>query len=177
MGRPNVRKGFFGAARALLLALAVLAGAHAAPAQSGAAALKSVETGLGFSISVPETWAKGQPAGNNKFVMGSRDDDFAVIAADFGPVQTDAAAAARVYRDSFTTNGMTVETETEMALGGKTLKRFVLAIDTPAGPGHVDAVLLPVGDEVYAVMVVTPAASLDARRQVISQILESIALK
>ena len=37
--------------------------------------------------------------------------------------------------------------------------------------------MLPVGDEVYAVMVVTPAATLDARRAVISKILESIALK
>jgi hypothetical protein len=177
MGRSHVRNGFFGAARVLLLALAVVAGTQSAPAQSGAPALESVETGLGFSISLPGTWAKGQPAGNNKFVMGSRDDDFAVIVADFGPVQADAAAAARVYRDSFTTNGMAVETETDMALGGKTLKRFVLAIDTPGGAGHVDAVLLPVGDEVYAVMVVTPTASLDARRQVISKILESISLK
>jgi len=176
MGRSVVRNVCLGVARAVVLALAAFAAAPA-PAQGGAPALKSVETGLGFSMSVPETWAKGQPAGNNKFVMGSREDDFSVIVADFGPVQTDAAAAARVYRDSFTTNGMAVETETEMALGGKPFKRFVLTIDTPGGAAHVDAVMLPVGDEVYAVMVVTPASSLEARRAVITKILESIALK
>ena len=138
--------------------------------------MKTVDTGLGFSLAVPEAWAKGQPSRNNKFVMGSLEDDFAVVVADFGPAQSDAGAAAAIYRESFVRHGLTPTTESDVVIAGRTTKRYVFRLETPDGVGHAEAVLVTVRDEVYAVMVVTPAMLVDARRDVIARILDSIAM-
>jgi hypothetical protein len=141
-----------------------------------AVSMKTVDTGLGFTLSVPEAWAKGQPSRNNKFVMGSLDDDFAVVVADFGPVQPDPTAAASIYRESFLRHGLTPTTETEVVVAGKPTKRYVFRLETPDGEGHAEAVMIQVQDEVYAVMVVTPATLVERRREVIAKILGSIAM-
>ena len=60
--------------------------------------MRTVDTGLGFSLSVPDAWTRGQPSRNDKFVIGAPSDDFSVIVADFGQVQADAVKAANVYR-------------------------------------------------------------------------------
>jgi hypothetical protein len=138
--------------------------------------MKVVDTGLGFKLSVPETWATGQPTRNNKFIMGSLEDDFAVVVADFGPAQTDAAAAAAIYRESFIRHGLTPTTESDVVVAGRTMKRYVFRLETPDGEGHAEAVLVQVRDEVYAVMVVTPASLAEQRRGVIAKILDSIAM-
>jgi hypothetical protein len=137
--------------------------------------MKTVDTGLGFSISVPESWAKGRPTRNNKFLIGSLEEDFSVVVADFGPAQSDAAMADAVYRESFARHGLVPTTETEVVVGGKPVKRYVLRLETPDGVGHAEAVMLRVQDEVYAVMVVTPASDVERRREVIAAILGSIA--
>jgi hypothetical protein len=155
-----------------VVAVALLA-AVAASAQAAAASMKTVDTGLGFSISVPEGWTKGQPVKNNKFVMGAGDEDFSVIVADFGPAQPDAAQALAVYRESFAKNGLTLVTERDVA-GRPGSKEYVFALETPDGPGHAEGVLVHAGDEVYMVLVVTPAAALDARRGTIAAILGSV---
>lgn len=159
----------------MLILAALLAGSvQGVDRDYATVAFKSVDTGLGFSLSVPEHWAKGAPSGNNKLIVGSQEDDFAVIVADFGPAQQDRTAADAVYRDSFLRNGMTVTTETELEIGGKPYKRFILSIDTPSGPGHVEAVMVTVGDETFAVLAITPAAKLEARRAAIVKIFSSI---
>jgi hypothetical protein len=154
------------------VAVALLA-AVAASAQAAAASMKTVDTGLGFSISVPEGWTKGQPVKNYKFVMGAGDEDFSVIVADFGPAQPDAAQALAVYRESFAKNGLTLVTERDVA-GRPGSKEYVFALETPDVPGHAEGVLVQDGDEVYMVLVVTPAAALDARRATIAAILGSV---
>ena len=154
----------------LMMVVVALAAPQTAPS------MKTVDTGLGFTLSVPEAWAKGQPSRNNKFVMGSLDDDFAVVVADFGPAQPDQAAAATVYRDSFVRNGLTPTTETDAVVAGRPTKRYVFRLETPDGDGHAEAVMVQVRDEVYAVMVVTPATLLERRRDVIAKILGSIAI-
>jgi predicted Zn-dependent protease len=151
--------------------------AAGARAQGGTPPTKSVDTGLGITLSLPETWTRAQPYKNNKFVAGSADDDFSVLVADFGPAQTDAAEALTIYRESFLKNGLAPETETEMTIGGTTVRRYVLRLDTPAGPGHAEAAMVRVGDEMYAVVVVTPSSSLEARRATIAKILESIVVR
>lgn len=138
--------------------------------------MKTVDTALGFTLSVPEAWAKGQPSRNNKFVMGSLDDDFAVVVADFGPAQPDPTAAATIYRESFLRHGLTPTTETEVVVAGTPTKRYVFRLETPDGEGHAEAVMIQVRDEVYAVMVVTPTTLVERRREVIAKILGSIAM-
>src|SRR5215203_155465 len=151
---------------ALLMIVAAAFFALVAPQATGP--MKTVDTGLGFTLSVPEPWAKGQPSRNNKFIMGSLEDDFAVVVADFGPAQPDAAAAATVYRESFVRHGLTPTTESEVVVAGKPAKRYVLRLETPDGDGHAEAVLVQIQDEVYAVMVVTPAKLVERRREVIA---------
>jgi len=143
---------------------------------SGTVAMQTVRTGLGFSVSVPAAWTRGDPIRNDKLVIGARDDDFALVVADFGPAQADTAQALAVYRESFLKNGFTPVTETETTVAGRTFPRFVLRLDSPDGEGHAEAVLVRSGDEIYAVLVVTPAASLEDRRATIARIFESITL-
>ena len=71
-------------------------------------------------------------------------------------------------------NGLTPVTETDTTVMGKPAKRYVFRLDTPSGQGRAEAVMVPVGDEVYAVLVVTPSAAADARRATIAKILESV---
>jgi hypothetical protein len=159
---------------ALLMIVAAAFSALVAP--QATVPMKPVDTGLGFTLSVPEAWAKGQPSRNNKFVMGSLEDDFAVVVADFGPAQPDPAAAATIYRESFVRHGLTPTTESEVVVAGKATTRYVLRLETTDGEGHAEAVLVQVRDEVYAVMVVTPTVLVEQRRAVIAKILDSIAM-
>ncbi len=140
------------------------------------APMKTVDTGLGFTLSVPEAWAKGQPSRNNKFIMGSLEDDFAVVVADFGPAQSDPTTAATIYRESFVRHGLTPTTESDAVVAGRPSKRYVFRLETPDGEGHAEAVMVQVQDEVYAVMVVTPQTLVERRREVIAKILASIAI-
>jgi hypothetical protein len=158
------------------VAVALLA-AVAASAQAASVPMKTVDTGLGFSISVPEGWTKGQPVKNNKFVMGAGDEDFSVIVADFGPAQPDAAQAMAVYRESLAKNGLTLVTERDIAGRTGPAKEYVFALETPDGPGHAEGVLVHASDEVYLVLVVTPAAALDARRPTNAAILGSVTVR
>lgn len=149
----------------------------AASAQAAAGPMKTVDTGLGFSVSVPDGWTKGQPYKNNKFVMGAGDEDFSLIVADFGPAQPDASQALAVYRESLAKNGLTLVTERAVEGRGAVSKEYVFALETPDGPGHAEGVLVQSADEVYLVLVVTPAAALDARRETISAILASVTVR
>lgn len=138
---------------------------------------QTVDTGLGFTMALPSTWTRGQPNRNDKFVMGAGEDEFSVIVADFGPAQTDQTQALDVYRESFLKNGLTPVTETDATVAGKQTKRFVFRLETPAGAGHAEAVLLRVGDEMFAVVVVTSAGQVEARRATIAKIFESIVVR
>lgn len=158
------------------LVVFVLAGAALAR-ENKSEPVKTVDTGLGFTFSVPESWATGQPSGNNKFVIGSRDDDFAVIVTDFGPAQGDAGAAHAIYRESFAKSGFALQSEEDLTVAGKPAKRMVFTLETPNGQAHAEVVMLTVADEAYAVLVVTSVESLDERRPVIAKIFGSIALK
>jgi hypothetical protein len=155
----------------------VLVACVAAVAQGAPGPMKTVDTGLGFSISVPEGWTKGQPFKNNKFVMGAGDEDFSVVVADFGPAQPDDSQALAVYRESFAKNGLTLVTERAVEGRGAVTKEYVFALETPDGPGHAEGVLVQAADEVYMVLVVTPAAALDARRATIAAILASVTVR
>jgi hypothetical protein len=145
-------------------------------ALQAAAPMKTIDTGLGFTISVPEAWQRGQPYKNNKFVMGGGDEDFAVVVSDFGPAQADPAGAHAVYRESFAKAGLTIVSERQ-AEGGKAVKQYVLRLETPDGPGHAEAALVEAGGETYAVVVVTPEAAAAARRETIAKILDSITVR
>ncbi len=169
--------GMVGQSSIVRAAAVVVAVVFAVASVAADVAMKTVDTGLGFSLSVPETWTKGQPSKNNKFVIGSSDEDFAVVVSDFGPAQTDTAQALAIYRESFSKSGLAPQTESEMTVGGKTVKRFVLRFESPDGPGHGEAVLVQVADEMYAVLVVTPVATAETRRTTIAKIFESIAIK
>lgn len=163
---------------AFVLVVALLVAAPAVPAwQTTPAGVKTLDTGLGFTISVPESWEKGPPDKNNKFVAGDREADFSVVVSDFGPAQSDTATADKIYRASFVKYGLDLKTEAEMTVSGRSVRRYVFAFETPDGPGHAEGVILTVGDEVYSVLVVTPAAAADARRDAIAKILTSIAIK
>lgn len=162
---------------AILVIASAAWAAAASPRDDGADATQNVDTGLGFTLSVPATWTRGVAVRNDKFVMGSVDEDFAVIVADFGAAQTDQAQALAVYRESFLKNGFTPVTELEATIAGQTTKRIVFRLNTPDGPAHAEAVMLRVGDEMFAVLVVTTLAASDIRRPAIAKIFESIALK
>lgn len=151
--------------------------AVASPRDDGVEATQTVDTGLGFTLSVPATWTRGVAVRNDKFVMGSVDEDFAVIVADFGTAQADQAQALAVYRESFLKSGFTPVTELDATVAGQTTKRIVFRLDTPDGPAHAEAIMLRVGDEMFAVLVVTTLAASDIRRPAIAKIFESIALK
>jgi hypothetical protein len=157
--------------RAALLAALLAA---ATPGYAGDDAVKAVDTGLGFTISVPASWAKGTPSGNNKFLIGNREEDFAVIVTDFGPAQSDRAAAWALYQSSFTGSGFTLQSEAEVTVGGQPSKRMVFRLETQSGLAHAEVVMLTVADEAYAILVVTPVASLEARRATIAAIIDSI---
>lgn len=162
---------------ALLAAATLGLATGAAARQGGAAATQTVETGLGFKLSVPASWKRGNPVRNDRVVMGSGDDDFSLVVADFGAAQTDETAALAVYRESFLKNGLTPVTESDAKVGGRPARRYVFKFDTPAGEGHAEAVLLRSGDEMFAVLVVTPSATADARRATIAAIFDSIAFE
>lgn len=179
-GRPGLRYAARGSV-ACLVGLLWAASAGLAAAQGAATVAPSpvttVDTGLGFTIAVPASWARGQPSGNNKFVIGNPDEDFAAVVADLGPAQADAAAAKAVYLESFARSGLALVSEADATVAGRPAKRLVFSFETPAGAGHAEAVIVTAGDESYAVLVITPAAALEARRPAIARILESIALK
>ena len=138
--------------------------------------MKRVETGYGFSLEIPAALERGPQAGNARLVFASVSDDFTVVVANFGPKQDDATAASRVYRESFDKSGMTIETESDVIVSSIPGRRFVMKFDSPSGAGHAEAVLFPVGDEVFGVVAVVPAAGLESRRPVLRRILESIRL-
>lgn len=157
----------------LAMCLAVAASTH----DFSTAAVKPVDTRLGFTFEVPDFLQQGIASGNNRLVLGSVDDDFAVIVADFGPDQTDVAARDAVYRSALSRAGLTVATETDVTAAGRTFKRFVCTVETPAGVGHAEAVLVPVAGQVYALTVITPAATFDSRQPAIKRLFESIRIK
>jgi hypothetical protein len=139
--------------------------------------MKTVDTGLGFALSVPEPWVVGRPSNNNKFLAGSSEDDFAVVVTDFGPVVSDASLSDANYRESFAANGLDLKATAEVTISGRAFRKYIFKLNTPAGEGHAEALMVPVGSEMYSVMVVTPAAALGQRRAVMARILESIAFK
>jgi hypothetical protein len=141
--------------------------------------LKPVDTGLGFSIAVPSTWVVGtpSPSGSSKFVAGSRAEDFSVIVTDFGPLSSDSVEAEKTYRSSFDRYGFTVVTTADEVVAGVSVKRYVFSMKADTGDGHVEVVMLPVAGNMYAVMLVTPATSAEARRPLIASIFKSIVVK
>ena len=162
---------------AAFLAVATCSTAIAAQRDYANVKMKPVDTKLGFTISIPEVWAIDQPSDNNKFQAGSADDDFAVIITDFGPVPTDMAAGDANYRESFASTGFKLKSATEATVSGKTVKKYAFSLDTDTGEGYAEVVMLPIGEEMYSVLVATPAASLDKRQAIIEKILGSIAVK
>jgi hypothetical protein len=146
---------------------------HPVSAQSGTA-LKSFDTGLGFSVGLPATWVVGRPSGNNKFVAGSKDEDFSIVVTDFGPVPADAAEAEKVYRSSFDRYGFSLVTTADAVVAGAKVKRYVFSMKADAAEGHVEVVMLTARQTTYGVMVVTPVATAEARRPLIGRIFESI---
>ena len=164
----------------VFLAVLVLACASPAAAQLrdySSVKMKTVDSGLGFTLAVPEPWVVGAATGNNKFQAGSGEDDFAVIVTDFGPVAQDAAAANAVYRDSYERSGFVLKSSSEATVAGVAVTRYVFAIDAEAGEGHLEIVMLPVGGEMYSVMVATPAKEIASRRDAIEKIFASLAMK
>ena len=55
--------------------------------------------------------------------------------------------------------------------------RWIYSITAASGEGHLEILMLPVGGEMYAVMVATPAKDLPARRAAIDKIVGSVVLK
>jgi hypothetical protein len=162
----------------LVLVLLALASPVAAQVRDYASVkMKTVDSGLGFTFAIPEPWVVGTPSGNNKFQAGGGGDDFAVIITDFGPVAKDAAAADAVYRDSFTRSGFVLKSAANATVAGVEVKRYVFSVDSDSGEGHLEVVMLPVGAEMYSVMVATPASEVSARRDAIEKIIASLALK
>lgn len=166
--------------RAALVAIVVVAAgllpaaARASTHNFATAAFKTVDSKLGFTFDVPDFLQTGATSGSNRVVLGSPDDDFAVVVSDFGADQTDVAARDAVYRAALLRAGLEVTTETDVTAAGRTLKRYVCKVDTSAGPGHAEAVLVSVSGRVYLLMVVTPATTVDARKAAITRIFESI---
>lgn len=162
--------------RAILPVVAVFLSAVVALAQGGPApGMKRMDTGYGFSIDVPATVERGPQAGNARLVLGDAADDFTIVVANFGPKQDSLAAAGAVYRESFGKSGMRVDTESDVVVGSVPGRRFVMSFDATAGrKGHAEAVLFPVADEVFAVIVVVPESTIEARRALIGRVLDSI---
>ncbi len=154
--------------------LVVVAGTELLAGQEAAPGMKRLDTGYGFSIEVPVGLERGPQAGNARLVLANAPDDFTVVVANFGPVQQDTVTAARVYRESFAKSGMEITTEEDVVVSSAPARRFVMKFSSPAGPGHAEAVLFPVGDEVFGVVTVCPAAAIDARRPVVRRVLDSI---
>jgi hypothetical protein len=162
-------------ARVAAALLAVAVSAVVAAAQGGAPAkMKTVDTKLGFTVDVPETWTVGTPAENNKFEVGNSDEDFALVVTDFGPVPSDLAAADAIYKEGFASSGFTLKSASDATVAGTSVKRYVFSIAADSGEGHVEVVMLPVGGEMYSVLVATPAASLASRQAVIAKLFDSI---
>lgn len=145
-------------------------------AQGPAPGTKRFDTGYGFSIDLPAGLERGPQAGNARLVFANATEDFTVVVANFGPKQDDAAAASRVYRESFNKSGMTIETESDVVVSSVPARRFVMKFDSPSGAGHAEAVLFPVGDEVFGVIAIVPTAGLEARRPILGRVLDSIRL-
>jgi len=139
--------------------------------------MRTVDTKLGFDIDVPDFLTKGATSGNTKLLYASTEDDFAVIVADFGPEQTDVAGRDAIYRSSFQRNGIEIQTESTVTANGRSYVRFICAVPTPAGAGYAEAVIIPVGGEIYVAMVVTPAATVEKRRTAIDRVLQSIKMR
>ena len=163
----------FAVARAAVAALVLLILATATLAD---VATKTVDTGLGFTFVVPDTWIKGTPSGNNKFIIGSEEEDFAVIVTDFGPAQQDEGAALAIYRESFAKSGFTLQTETEATIAGKPSKRLIFLLETANGKAHAEVAMVNSDGETYAILVVTPVDEIEKRRATIAKIFDSIAL-
>lgn len=163
--------------RAVICAVLVLAsGVEPGAAQGPAPGTKRFDTGYGFSIDLPAGLERGPQAGNARLVFASSTEDFTVVVANFGPKQEDTAAAGRVYRESFNKSGMTIETESDVVVSAVPARRFVMKFDSPSGAGHAEAVLFPVGDEVFGVIAIVPIAGLEARRQMLGRVMDSIRL-
>jgi len=158
------------------VSIAVVSCAAASAVQEPAAGLKRVDTGYGFSIDLPAGLERGPQAGNARLVFSNLADDFTVVVANFGATQKDTAAASSVYRESFAKAGMSIETETDVVVSSVAARRYVMTFDSPSGPGRAEAVLFPSGDEVFGVVIVVPAATVDARRPMIGRVLDSIRL-
>jgi hypothetical protein len=161
--------------RVALTLVAVVAVAARVVAQ--APEMRKLDTGLGFSVSVPASWTVGSPSGKNRFVAGNRDEDFSLVVTDFGPVPADAAEAEKVYQASFGRYGLALEATADIAVGGANVRRYVFSMKADGADAHAEVVMLPVGGTTYAVMVVTPKVSADARRAVIGKVFESIVVK
>jgi hypothetical protein len=164
-------------ARVAAAVLIIAASTAVAAGQGGPdAKMKTVDTKLGFTIDVPEAWTVSPPSENNKFEVGSGDEDFALVVTDF-PALPDAAEADALYKESFASTGFKLKSSSDVKVSGKTVKRYVFSMDAETGEGHVEVVMLPVGDAVYSVLVATPAAALAARQAVIAKMFDSIVLK
>jgi hypothetical protein len=162
--------------RPLALAATLACLMAAARADGQTAEMRSVDTGLGFTVSVPATWIVGKPSGRNRFVVGSADEDFTLVVTDFGPVPSDAAEAEKVYWSGFEAFGLTLVTTADAVVAGLPAKRYVFTMKADAGNGHVEVVMLPVQGTAYGLMIATPAASADARRAVIAKMFESVSV-
>jgi hypothetical protein len=160
-------------ARVAAAALVLVALSAAALAD---ASTKTVDTGLGFTIAVPTSWIKGTPSGNNKFIIGSEQEDFALIVTDFGPAQADEGAALAIYRESFAKSGFALQTEADATIAGKPSKRLVFVLETANGKAHAEVAMVNADGETYAILVVTPLEQIEARRATIARIFDSVAL-
>lgn len=138
--------------------------------------MKRIDTGYGFTVDVPDGLERGTQAGNARLVFSGPAEDFTVVVANFGSKQADATAAARVYRESFTKAGMTVETESDVVVSSMPARRYVMAFESPAGAGRCEAVLFAVGDEVFGVLAVVPSTAVESRRALVGRVLDSIRL-
>jgi hypothetical protein len=167
---PAARRG----AWVLVLVLASLGASGRA--EGPAPDLKSVDTGLGFSVGLPVTWVVGRPSGNNRFVAGNANEDFSVVVTDFGAATSDAVEADKVYRNSFDRYGFSLVTTADEVIAGATVKRYVFSLKTESSVGHVELVMVPAGGRTYAIMIATPAASADSRRALIGRIFASISV-
>lgn len=160
--------------RALFLLALLALPAAAQVADYSTVKMRTVDSGLGFTVSIPDPWVVGAPVGNNKFRAGSGQDDFALIVTDFGPVAKDASEGEAIYRESLERSGFVFKSSTDATVSGISVRRYVFAIASQASEGYLEMLMVPVGGEMYSVMVVTSAKDLAARRQTIDKILASV---